>query len=90
MNLLNDLVKVNNEKEQGLVGLNDEFFSLYVNKLFETQEKDIIIVTPTLFEANLLTNYLSSYTNKIILSFSSNFLFISFFNCKTLYLNGSK
>ena len=74
MNLLNDLVKVNNEKEQGLVGLNDEFFSLYVNKLFETQEKDIIIVTPTLFEANLLTNYLSSYTNKIHLFPMDDFL----------------
>lgn len=74
MNLLNDLIKVNNETEQGLVGLNDEFFSLYVNKLFNENEKNIIIVTPTLFEANLLNNYLSVYTNKNYLFPMDDFL----------------
>lgn len=74
MNLFSDLIKISNEKEQGLVGLNDEFFSLYINKLFNESEKDILIVTPTLFEANLLNNYLSVYTNKTYLFPMDDFL----------------
>ena len=74
MDLLNDLVKIKDSKEVGLVGLNDEFFSLYVNKLFNESNKNILIVTSTLYEANILNNYLSTYTNKSLLFPMDDFL----------------
>ena len=76
MNLLEDLIKIDNidKKTVGLVGLNDEFFSLYVNKLLNKQKKNILIVTPTLFEANLINNSLSTYTNNSYLFPMDDFL----------------
>ena len=76
MDLLDDLIKINNidKKTIGLVGLNDEFFSLYVNKLLKEQNKNILIVTPTLFEANIINNSLSTYTNRSYLFPMDDFL----------------
>ena len=74
MNLLEDLVTIKDEKKVGLVGLNDEFFSLYINKLFNEENKNILIVTSTLYEANVLNNFLSSYTNKTFLFPMDDFL----------------
>lgn len=74
MDLLNDLIKIKDSKKVGLVGLNDEFFSLYVNKLHEESNKNILIVTSTLYEANILNNFLSSYTNKSFLFPMDDFL----------------
>ncbi len=74
MNLLKDLVTIKDEKKVGLVGLNDEFFSLYINKLFEEQNKNILIVTSTLYEANIINNFLSSYINSTYLFPMDDFL----------------
>lgn len=74
MDLLEDLIKINNSKKLGLVGLNDEFFSLYINKLLKEKNKNILIVTATLFEANIINNYLSNYTNKSYLFPMDDFL----------------
>lgn len=74
MNLFNDLVKIDNSKNVGLVGLNDEFFSLYINKLFNDNNKNILIVTSSLFEANVLFNFLSSYTQDVLLFPMDDFL----------------
>ena len=62
MNLLEDLININVDQEQGLVGLNDEFFSLYVNKLLKHTDKNILIVTSSLFEANTIYSFLENYT----------------------------
>ena len=70
MNLFEDLVTIKDEKKIGLVGLNDEFFSLYINKLFDSQEKNILIVTSTLYEANILNSFLSEYNNNTYLSYN--------------------
>ena len=74
MNLLEDLITIKDEKKVGLVGLNDEFFSLYINKLLKESNRNILIVTSTLFEANLLNNYFSSYTDKSYLFPMDDFL----------------
>ncbi len=74
MDLFNDLITISEEKKIGLVGLNDEFFSLYVNKLFNQTNQNILIVTSTLYEANLLNNFISSYTNKNYLFPMDDFL----------------
>ena len=54
------ILTIKDSKKVGLVGLNDEFFSLYINKVFETQDKSILIVTSTLYEANLLNTFWQS------------------------------
>ncbi len=74
MNLLQDLVKIKDEKKVGLVGLNDEFFSLYINKLFEQKDKNILIVTSSLYEANIINSILSVYTDKSYLFPMDDFL----------------
>ena len=74
MNILQDLVEFEDFKKIGLVGLNDEFFSLCLNKIFNKENKNILIVTSTLYEANILNNFLSSYTNKNYLFPMDDFL----------------
>ena len=74
MNLFNDLVTIKDLKEQGLVGLNDEFFSLYINKLFNENNDNILIVTSSLFEANTLYTYLTTYNQNVLLFPMEDFL----------------
>ena len=74
MNLIEDLITIKDDEKVGLVGLNDEFFSLYINKLFNSGDKNILIITSTLYEANLLNDILSSYTKKNYLFPMDDFL----------------
>ena len=74
MNLFNDLITIKDFKEQGLVGLNDEFFSLYINKLFNESKKNILIVTSSLFEANMLYTFLTTYNQNVLLFPMDDFL----------------
>jgi transcription-repair coupling factor (superfamily II helicase) len=74
MNFLEDLITIKDEKKVGLVGLNDEFFSLYINKLFNDQQKSILIVTSSLFEANLLYTFLNTYNQDVLLFPMDDFL----------------
>lgn len=55
-------------------GLNDTSFCHYVNEVFENSNKNIVVLTPTLFEANRLLNILSSYTDKVLLFPMDDFL----------------
>ena len=55
-------------------GLNDTSFCHYVNEVFENNDRNIVIVTPTLFEANRLLNIISSYTDKALLFPMDDFL----------------
>ena len=74
MNLFDDLITIKDLKEQGLVGLNDEFFSLYINKLFNESKNSILIVTSSLFEANMLYTFLSTYNQDVLLFPMDDFL----------------
>lgn len=53
-------------KNLALVGMTNEFFSLYVNAIFP-KTSGIIIVTPTLYEANKIYNSLSAYNSSVYL-----------------------
>ena len=55
-------------------GLNDTAFCHYVYEAFLKNNQNIVILTPTLFEANRLLNILSSYTDKAILFPMDDFL----------------
>ena len=74
MKLTKDLFKEIKVENIGLKGMNDTSFCLYVNEVFERENKNIIIVTPTLYEANQLFNNLESYNNEILLFPMDDFL----------------
>jgi len=65
MSFFEKILKFNNEKNIGLLNMTDEFFALYVKKLFESNDQGILIVTPSLYEANKIyssvNNYVSSF-----------------------------
>lgn len=74
MNVLTDLFKTYSNNNIGLKGLTDESFCLYINKIFQEQDKSILILTPTIYEANKLLNSLSSYTNDVLFFPMDDFL----------------
>ena len=55
-------------------GLNDTSFCHYINEVFENSNQNIVVLTPTLFEANRLLNILTSYTDKAMLFPMDDFL----------------
>ena len=55
-------------------GLNDTSFSHYIIETFENCDRNIVVITPTLFEANRLLNILTSYTDKALLFPMDDFL----------------
>ena len=75
MKLNNELFSLPTKLDNIIIkGLNDTAFCHYVNEVFESKNQNIIILTPTLFEANRLLNILSSYTDKAILFPMDDFL----------------
>lgn len=74
MNFLNKFIDVKIEKNMGIMGLTDEFFCVYINKVFVENDKSILIVVNSLYEANKLYSSLTSYTNKVFLFPMDDFL----------------
>ena len=54
MDYLNNLFKIENKKNIGLKGLTDESFCIYLKNYFDKNDESVVLVTPTLFEANKL------------------------------------
>lgn len=54
MNIFSNIIKTYNENNISLKGMNLGFFSLYLNKLLKETDNGIIVVTPTIYEANKL------------------------------------
>ena len=52
MDIFDNLIKVYKKNNIGLNTMSLGFFSLYLKKLLNSQEKNIIVVTPTIYEAN--------------------------------------
>ena len=75
MRLNSDLFVIPDNLENMVIkGLNDTAFCHYVYETFLKLDKNIVLLTPTLFEANRLLNILSSYTNKALLFPMDDFL----------------
>ena len=74
MNIIDNLFTINFKNNIGLNGLTDESFCIYINEVFNSQDKSILILTPTLFEANKLLNSLSSYTSDVLFFPMDDFL----------------
>ena len=60
MKFLDNLNYNSMTKNISLVGMTDEFFCLYISMLSKKTERNIVVVTPTLFEANKLINCLNN------------------------------
>ena len=54
------------ENNIGLLNVTDEFFALYIKKIFNEEQKGILVVTPTLFEANKLNNIVLNYMDTLV------------------------
>ena len=74
MDYLANLFKIENKKNVGLRGLSPESFCVYIYDYFMQNDKSVVIVTPTLFEANKILNSLSSYTNDVLFFPMDDFL----------------
>ncbi len=65
MNVFDKILNFEYKNNIGLVNMTDEFFALYLKKLFEKENNDILIVTPSIYEANKLNNIMSNYTDSL-------------------------
>ena len=72
MDFLDKFFKFENNTE--ISGLTLELCTLYINSLFKDDNKNILVVTNSLYEANNLYNTLSTYTNKVLLFPMDDFL----------------
>lgn len=73
-NFFDELIDIRKEKNICLTGMTDEFFCVYLSKLFKEEKRDILVVTSTLYEANKLTNSLNNYNDKNLLFPMDDFL----------------
>jgi len=74
MNIFNTDIPIHNIKNIALSGLTDEAFCRYINNVFEENNKSILLVTSSLFEANMLYSSLSNYQDSVYLFPMDDFL----------------
>ena len=67
-------IPLDNIKNIALSGLTDEVFCRYINSVYKENNKPILIVTPSLFEANSLFDTLSNYNDNVYLFPMDDFL----------------
>ena len=61
------ILQPDNINNIGLYGMTNEFFCAYISKLKKTYNKDILVLTSSLFEANTIFNSLEKYDNTTLL-----------------------
>ena len=62
------------EKNVHFKNMTDDFFCFYIYQMFQRKSKNMLIVLPTLFDANKLYNYMISFTDKVALFPMDDFL----------------
>ena len=67
-------IPIHNIKNIALSGLTDEVFCRYINNVFNNNDDSILIVTSSLFEANMIFDTLSNYNNNTYLFPMDDFL----------------
>ncbi len=66
MNIFDKIIDISKYKSAGLINMTCEFFALYTNKLFQQENKSILIITPNLYEANKIYNSLINYNDCLL------------------------
>lgn len=74
MDFLNKLIILDVKKGMGIYNLTDEFFCVFSNYLYNNNDKNILIVVNSLFEANNLYSSLSNYNDNVYLFPMDDFL----------------
>lgn len=74
MKIFDSNIPIQNIKNIALSGLTDELFCRYIDTVYKNNEKSILIVTSSLFEANQLYDNLSNYQEAVLLFPMDNFL----------------
>ena len=74
MKFFDDFISVDIKKNMGIVGLTDEFFCVYLNKLLKKTGQNILVVVNSLYEANQLYSSLKNYTDNCCLFPMDDFL----------------
>ena len=74
MHIFNTNIPIKNIKNIALSGLTDEVFCRYINSVFKENDKSILLVTSSLFEANMLYSSLSNYQDSVYLFPMDDFL----------------
>ena len=74
MALFDQFITTDLKKNMGIVGLTDEFFCVYLDNLLRNQERNILVVVNSLYEANQLYSSLKNYTDRCCLFPMDDFL----------------
>ena len=75
MSFLDNIFDVGSmSSDYSIIGLNKEMSSLYIYDSFIKYNKGILVVASELYEANLLFEYLSKYTDKVLFFSMDDFL----------------
>lgn len=74
MDFFRTMFKHSNRKEVGIFGLNNELSAIYLYSLLLGKNKDILVITNTLYEANNLYDSLIIYTNNVFFFPMDDFL----------------
>ena len=74
MNFYKDFIKFDLKKHMGMTGLTDEFFCVYLNNLFIKENKNILVVVNSLYEANKLYSIINNYNDNVLLFPMDDFL----------------
>ena len=74
MNVLTDLIKIEETNNVKVTGFNNESFCVFLNNLFYKENKSIIVVTNSLYEANKIYSSLANYNDSTFLFPMDDFL----------------
>ena len=64
MNFFN-LLNVTAKNNMGISGITDEFFCVYLSNLLKKQNRPILVVVNSIYEANKLYQSLINYTDNV-------------------------
>ena len=62
MGFFNNLFNINEKSNFSVSGLNKELNSIYINEYFMNNDKGVLVVCNSLYEANDLYNRINNYT----------------------------
>lgn len=71
---LNNVVSIDNNYNLNVSGLYESFFGLYLSNLLYKSKKNIYVVVNSLYEANIIYNNVSSFTDQVLLFPMDDFL----------------
>lgn len=67
MNFFDNLFDINDDDYYGVSGLNSELSAIYIYDAFLKYNKGMVVITNSLYEANILYSKLFNYTDRVLL-----------------------